>query len=63
MVEPTENGNGLNATMRLRWARNRLLLSEPSVRVRLVVEAREFDDEKPQIPFTKDEDVIEKLAP
>ncbi len=62
MVEPTEDGNGLNATVHLLWARNRLLLSEPLVRARLVVETREFDDEKPQMPFTKDEDVIEKLA-
>jgi hypothetical protein len=61
MVEPTEDRNGLNATVHLRWARNRLLLTSPWCG-RLVVEAREFDDEKPQMPFTKDEDVIEKLA-
>jgi hypothetical protein len=52
MVEPTKDGNGLDATEHLRWARNRLLLGEPLVRARLVVEAREFDDEKPQMPFT-----------
>jgi hypothetical protein len=43
-------------------ARDGLLLGERLVRARLVVEAREFGDEMSQVPLTKDNDVIEKLA-
>ena len=54
MVEPTEYRNGLDATMRLRWARDGLLLGERLVRARLVVEAREFDDEMSQVLLAGD---------
>jgi hypothetical protein len=62
VVEPAEHGNGLDATMHLRRARDGLLLGEPLVRASLVEEAREFDDEMSQVLLAKDEDVIKKLA-
>jgi hypothetical protein len=62
VVQPAENGNGLDATVHLPRARDGLLLGERLVRARLVVEAREFDDEMSQVLLTKDKDVIEKLA-
>jgi hypothetical protein len=43
VVQPTEYGNGLDATMHLPPPRNRLL-GERLMRARPVVEAREFSD-------------------
>lgn len=62
MVQPAENGNGLDATVHLPRARDGLLLGERLVRARPVVKAGEFDDEMSQVLLTKDKDVIEKLA-
>jgi hypothetical protein len=62
MVQPAENGNGLDATAHLPRARDGLLVGERLVRARLFVEPHEFRDEMSHVLLTKDKDVIEKLA-
>ena len=61
-MEPAEHGNGLDATMHVRRSSDGLLLGEPLMRARPVVEAREFGDEISQVPLTQNEDVIDELA-
>ena len=64
MVKSPEYGNGLDATVHLRRARDGLLLGERLVRARPVVEAGEFGDQMSEVPLAENEDVVvvEKLA-
>ena len=62
MMEPAEDGNDLDAVLRLGQPWNWLLLSERLVRVSLVVETAVFRDETPEVWFFQDQDMVEQLA-
>jgi hypothetical protein len=49
MMQPTEYGNRLDAALELGRSGNGLLMGEGLMRARLVVEARELDDETSKV--------------
>jgi len=62
MMEPTEYGDCVNATVQLEWTSNRLLVTEGLVRTRFVVEADALGNDAPEVILTEDEDVVEHLS-
>src|SRR5713226_1384594 len=61
-MKPTENGDCVNAAVRLERPWNRLLVPEGLVRTRFVVETDVLVDDAPEVILTEDEDVVEHLS-
>ncbi len=62
VMEPTEYGNCMDASLCRERPWNRLLVPETLVRTRFIVEAHVLGDDAPEVILTEDEDMVEQLS-
>src|SRR2546427_4822092 len=63
VMEPTEYGDCVDASLCRERPWNRLLVTEGLVRTRFVVKAEVLGDNAPEVTLTEDEDVVDQLSP